>query len=89
MKTIIDKYIYYTVKFNLESLKIFWDLIIKFYANLDAIQGKYIVDAKSLLGMYSLNLLEPVVIKVYEDDLTKEEQVALDKVLLPLEVQKG
>ena len=86
MKTIIDKYIYYTVRFNLSSLKDFWEVIMRFYANMDAIQGKYIVDAKSLLGMHSLNLLEPIVIKVYEDDLNKEEQIALDKVLLPLSV---
>lgn len=89
MKVIIDDYIYYTVKFNLDTVKQFVDVIYNFYAEIDAYQGKYIVDAKSILGMHSLNLLKPVTIKVYKDDLSEEERHALDVMLLPILVQKN
>ena len=89
MKTIIDGYIYYTVKFNLKTVKDFVNTIYNFYAGIDAYQGKYIVDAKSILGMMSLNLLQPITIKVYADDLTDEERHTLDITLLPLLIQKN
>ena len=88
MKTVIDGYIYYTVKFNIKTVKEFVNTIYNFYAEIDAYQDKYIVDAKSLLGMFSLNLTQPITIKVYSDDLTDEERHTLDIALLPLLIQK-
>lgn len=30
--------------------------------------GKYVVDAKSILGIFSLDLSQPVIVEVYSDD---------------------
>lgn len=30
--------------------------------------GKYVVDAKSILGIFSLDLSQPVTVEVYDDD---------------------
>lgn len=30
--------------------------------------GKYVVDAKSILGIFSLDLSQPLVVEVYSDD---------------------
>jgi phosphotransferase system HPr-like phosphotransfer protein len=30
--------------------------------------GRYIVDAKSILGIFSLDLSQPIVVEVYSDD---------------------
>ncbi len=30
--------------------------------------GKYVVDAKSILGIFSLDLSAPITVEVYEDD---------------------
>ncbi len=30
--------------------------------------GKYVVDAKSILGIFSLDLSKPLVVEVYDDD---------------------
>ncbi len=30
--------------------------------------GKYVVDAKSILGIYSLDLTQPVTVEIYSDD---------------------
>lgn len=72
----------------MQSVKDFSTMINTYYASIDAVQGRYIVDAKSILGLYSLNLLEPITIQVYKGDLTKDEETELDNFLLPYEVQK-
>ena len=30
--------------------------------------GKYVVDAKSILGIFSLDLSQPVIVEIYSDD---------------------
>lgn len=30
--------------------------------------GKYVVDAKSILGIFSLDLSEPITVEIYEDN---------------------
>lgn len=30
--------------------------------------GKYVVDAKSILGIFSLDLSQPIIVEVYSDD---------------------
>lgn len=30
--------------------------------------GKYVVDAKSILGIFSLDLSQPIVVEIYADD---------------------
>lgn len=37
--------------------------------------GRYTVDAKSLLGIYSLNLKEPLKLIIYGDDTEKPEKL--------------
>ena len=37
--------------------------------------GKYVVDAKSILGIFSLDLSQPLTVEIYADDC----QVLLDK----------
>ncbi len=33
--------------------------------------GKYVVDAKSILGIFSLDLSQPLTVEVYADDCTE------------------
>ncbi len=33
--------------------------------------GKYVVDAKSILGIFSLDLSNPITVEVYADDCTE------------------
>lgn len=43
----------------------------------DLISGKYVIDAKSILGIYSLNLSKPLELVIrgeYSDDLTVLEK---------------
>ena len=43
-------------------------ILAKYSVELDLQQGRYIVDAKSLMGIYALNLLKPIDFIIYSDD---------------------
>ena len=40
----------------------------KFEQDIDIVTGRYIIDAKSILGIFSLNLWNPVTIVLHSDD---------------------
>ena len=46
----------------------FVNTIYRFSAEADLSSGKYVVDAKSIMGIFSLNLLAPVTLTVNGDD---------------------
>ena len=45
----------------------FINIVNKFTCSVDASQGKYVIDGHSILGIYSLNLMNPVKIVAYGD----------------------
>ena len=59
------------------KLKTFVDEISKFDADFDAVHDRYVIDAKSIMGMMSLNLSKPVDIIVHPktDDESEIEKI--------------
>ena len=58
-----------------DSVKNFVGTISKYDYEMDLRSGRYVVDAKSLLGIFSLDLNKPVVLEIYSnecDDLINE-----------------
>lgn len=54
-----------TVNLNrVDRLKNFVNEISKFNADFDAVRDKYVIDAKSIIGMFSLDLSKPIDIVV-------------------------
>lgn len=53
---------------NIETLKNFISDISKFESNIDAIRGRYVIDAKSIMGMFSIDLSQSVDILIYSDN---------------------
>ena len=56
----------------------FVSIVAKSELDIDLKSGRYVVDAKSILGIFSLNLLEPIEMTVHSDD-TDELFAALDR----------
>lgn len=59
-----------SVKVNLstmDSVKDFVNAVSHYPYEIDLHSGRYVVDAKSLLGIYSLDLSKPVVCEIYND----------------------
>lgn len=60
---------------TIESVKDFVNAVSRYPYEVDLHNGRYVVDAKSLLGIYSLDLAKPIVCEIYNDkcdDLIKD-----------------
>ena len=63
-----------TVKISLNSIdkvKSFVNDITKFDYDFDLVSGRYVIDAKSIMGIFSLDLSKPIDLNIHaEDDAT-------------------
>lgn len=58
-----------TVNLNeIKKLKEFVNDTCGFESNVSAISGQYKVDSKSIMGLFSLNLAEPIDVELVSDD---------------------
>ena len=64
-----------TLKLNgLDDVKRFIDITSRYGENLSLVNGRYVVDAKSILGVFSMDLSQPVeLVCEREDDALKQE----------------
>ncbi|MCH5165188.1 MAG: HPr family phosphocarrier protein [Clostridiales bacterium] len=51
-----------------ESVKEFVNAVSRYPYEVDLHSGRYVVDAKSLLGIFSLDLAKPIVCEIYNDN---------------------
>lgn len=59
-----------TIKISLNSIdkvKSFVNLIAKFDCEFDLISGRYVIDAKSIMGIFSLDLSNPIDLNVHAE----------------------
>ena len=63
-----------TVKISLNSIdkvKSFVNDITKFEYDFDLVSGRYVIDAKSIMGIFSLDLSKPIELNAHTDDADK------------------
>ncbi len=62
-----------TISLNgFDKVKNFVNKISVFESDIDAIRNHYVVDAKSILGMFTLDLLKPIDVEIHSDN---EEEI--------------
>lgn len=54
-----------------ESVKKFVNVVNKYPYEIDLRSGRFLIDAKSLLGIFSLDLSKPVIMEVHDDQLRR------------------
>lgn len=60
-----------TVKISLNSIdkvKSFVNEISKFDSEFDLVSGRYVIDAKSIMGIFSLDLSKPIDLNIHSED---------------------
>ena len=60
-----------TVKISLNSIdkvKSFVNEIAKFHNDFDLVSGRYVIDAKSIMGIFSLDLSKPINLNIHADE---------------------
>lgn len=58
---------------TIESVKDFVNIISKFDSPTDLVSGRYIVDAKSIMGIFSLDLSHPLELNIHADQAQAKE----------------
>ena len=59
-----------SVKISLNSIdkvKAFVNEVTKFDSDFDLVSGRYVIDAKSIMGIFSLDLSKPIDLNIYND----------------------
>ena len=60
-----------TVKISLNSIdkvKIFVNTVSSFDTDFDLVSGRYVIDAKSIMGIFSLDLSKPIDLTIHSSD---------------------
>lgn len=53
---------------TINDVKEFVNIVIKYEYDIDLTSGRYVVDAKSIMGIFSLDLSKPIKVDIHSDD---------------------
>ena len=53
---------------SIDKVKSFVNDITKFDCDFDLVSGRYVIDAKSIMGIFSLDLSKPITLNVHADN---------------------
>ena len=68
-----------TIKISLNSIdkvKTFVNEINRFEAEFDLVSGRYVIDAKSIMGIFSLDISKPIDLNIHTDGAELDEILA-------------
>ena len=63
---------------TIEDIRNFVGILAKYSVDLDLKSGRYTVDARSLMGIFSLDLIQPVEFIIHSDDDSVTDAVLAD-----------
>lgn len=53
---------------SINDVKNFVNIVIKYDFEIDLTSGRYVVDAKSIMGIFSLDLTKPIQVEAHHED---------------------
>ena len=74
-----------TVKISLNSIdkvKAFVNEVTKYDAEFDLVSGRYVIDAKSIMGIFSLDLSNPIDLNIHSENNIDEILAKLDEFIV-------
>ena len=74
-----------TVKISLNSIdkvKAFVNEVTKYDADFDLVSGRYVIDAKSIMGIFSLDLSKPIDLNIHSENNIDEILAKLDEFIV-------
>lgn len=66
----------------IDNVKSFVNRIAKFDNDFDLVSGRYVVNARSIMGIFSLDLSKPVNLTIHKDEQMDEVMTALQPYLV-------
>lgn len=61
---------------SINDVKDFVNIVSKYDFDVDLTSGRYTVDAKSIMGIFSLDLSKPILVEVHAEGVTCDEFIA-------------
>lgn len=72
-----------TIKINsIEKIKDFVNAITSFDNDFDLVQDRYVIDAKSIMGIFSLDTSQDLTLKIHKDEGLDDIYAALDEFIV-------
>ena len=62
---------------SIDKVKTFVNLITKFDYDFDLVSGRYVIDAKSIMGIFSLDLSKPIDLNIHAEENIDEVMAVL------------
>lgn len=53
---------------SIEAVRDFVEAVRKYDSEIDLSSGRYVVDAKSIMGIFSLDLMNPIIMTIHNDN---------------------
>ena len=53
---------------SIEDVRNFVEVVRQYEGDIDLASGRYVVDAKSIMGIFSLDLANPITMTIHKDD---------------------
>lgn len=66
---------------TIENVKEFVSIVTKCSYDVDIVSGRYVIDAKSIMGLFSLDLSKPLELRIYGEE-TDELVAELDSYII-------
>ena len=63
---------------SIDKVKAFVNEVAKFNADFDLVSGRYVIDAKSIMGIFSLDLSKPIELNIHDEESVDEILKALE-----------
>ena len=63
---------------SIDKVKSFVNDVTKFDCDFDLVSGRYVIDAKSIMGIFSLDLSKPITLNVHADENAEEIMAVLE-----------
>lgn len=57
---------------SIDKVKAFTNDLLHFDSDFDLVSGRYVVDAKSIMGIFSLDLSKPIELCIHDDEHAEE-----------------
>ena len=58
-----------TISLNsIDAVKSFVNTVTKYDSDFDLVSGRYVIDAKSIMGIFSLDLSKPIELNIHAED---------------------
>ena len=63
---------------SIDKVKAFVNDVTKFDCDFDLVSGRYVIDAKSIMGIFSLDLSKPITLNVHAEENAEEIMAVLE-----------